>query len=196
MEEQAARYRGGRAATVTDWDLFENGKILVIRSTPALWQWARNNEPSNSVRTAKQNALIALTQEDPVSTPGSTAEKVQKTEATGTEETKTSEGETGVADKPDGPFDIDGFRFAGVAVRFGRAALQYRLMLALWDAKMKQLTLPRDIQDVIVEVWGDDNEIEDSTFRQLCSDTRRRLQAANCPLTIRVMEGKVQLTRV
>jgi hypothetical protein len=96
--------------------------------------------------------------------------------------------------KPDGPFDSDGFRFAGVDVRFGKAGKQYRLVTALWDAKTKRPAEPQPIENVIAEVWGDDNETEDSAFRQLCADTRARFQKANCPLDIRQVNGKVQLS--
>jgi hypothetical protein len=43
-QDRAERYRG-RPATVSDWDLFEHGRILQIRSTPALWDWWRG-EPA------------------------------------------------------------------------------------------------------------------------------------------------------
>lgn len=109
--------------------------------------------------------------------------------------TQQSEGEKSKPDaKPDGPFDADGFRFAGVDVRFGKAGKQYRLVMALWDAKKKSPAAPRPIEDVIAEVWGDDNETEDSAFRQLCADTRTRFQKVNCPLDIRQVNGKVQLS--
>ncbi len=95
---------------------------------------------------------------------------------------------------PDGPFGADGFRLKGVEVRFGRATLQYRLVLALWDGKKKRVRPPRPILDVMAEVWGHDHETEDATFRQLCGDARRRLEAQNFPLTIQQIAGKVQLS--
>lgn len=98
------------------------------------------------------------------------------------------------APKPNGPFGVDGFRFAGVEVKFGRAVKQYGLVVALWDAQNKRPTEPRAIEDVIAEVWGDENKTEDSTFRQLCTDTRRRFEGANCPLNIQPLNGKVHLT--
>lgn len=111
-------------------------------------------------------------------------------------DTRENEGEKPKPDdKPDGPFDADGFRFAGVEVKFGRAGKQYCLVKALWDAKKKRPAAPRPVEDVITEVWGDENRTEDSTFRQLCADTRRRFQTANCPLDIQQTNGKVQLSR-
>jgi hypothetical protein len=92
-------------------------------------------------------------------------------------------------DKPDGPFGADGFRFAGVEVRFGRAPKQYRLVKALWNAKANRLAEPRPIEDVKDEVWGEGNDTEDTAFRQLCSDTRKKLQTANCPLDIEALNG-------
>ena len=104
----------------------------------------------------------------------------------------TQEGSKGP--QPDGPFDADGFRFAGVEVRFGRAAKQYRLVLALWDVAKRRPADPRPIQDVIDEVWGEGNDTDDARFRSLCSEVRlTRFQPANCPLDIRPMQGKVQL---
>jgi hypothetical protein len=97
------------------------------------------------------------------------------------------------ATKPDGPFDADGFRFAGVDVRFGKASKQYRLVMALWDAKKKRPAEPRPVQDVITQVWGNDNDTEDAAFRKLCSDVRDRFQRTNCPLEVVYTNGMVQL---
>jgi hypothetical protein len=44
LEEVAKRYRGGREATVTDWDLCEGGKIYDLRSTPGLWTWSDSQQ--------------------------------------------------------------------------------------------------------------------------------------------------------
>jgi len=110
--------------------------------------------------------------------------------------TQQGEGEKRPAAKPDGPFDADGFRFAGVEVKFGKASKQYRLVMALWDEKKKSPAAPRPVEEVIAEVWGDDNETEDAAFRQLCADTRARFQKANCPLGIRQVNGNVQLLPV
>lgn len=108
-------------------------------------------------------------------------------------------GEGGTPPKPtdpDGPFNAGGFRFLGIEVQFRRAALQYRLVLALWDCKQNQMASPRPVDDVMSEVWGENHDTSESAFRQLCSDTRHRFQAANCPLDIKVMNGKVQLVRL
>jgi hypothetical protein len=94
---------------------------------------------------------------------------------------------------PDGPFEIDGFRFRGIEVRFGRAALQQRLALALWDAENQRPSLPRPVEDVMSEVYGQDHATEDNTFRQLCSDTRRRFEAANLSLTLENLQGMLGL---
>jgi hypothetical protein len=96
-------------------------------------------------------------------------------------------------DKPNGPFAPNGFQYAGIKVRFGRASKQYGLVRALWDDQKNAPYEPRPVGDVIDTVWGEENDTEDSTFRQLCSDTRRRLQAANCPLDITQVNGTVQL---
>ena len=96
---------------------------------------------------------------------------------------------------PDGPFDPDGFRFAQVEVRFDRAALRRRLVLALWDTGQNQMASPRPTEDVISEVYESD-DVEDATFRKLCSDTRQDLRKANCPLDIETKQGKVQLRRL
>ena len=96
----------------------------------------------------------------------------------------------------DGPFDADGFRFDGVEVRFGRSALQPLLVLALWDATIKQISPPRPVDDVMAEVYGHDHDTSDNTFRQLCADTRRRFEAANFPLGITTTGGRVHLARL
>ncbi|QJW98519.1 hypothetical protein [Frigoriglobus tundricola] len=98
--------------------------------------------------------------------------------------------------EPDGPFEADGFSYGGVPVRFGRAVLRYRLVLALWDRELNQFTPPRPIEDVMVEVYGDEHDKDDATFRQLCSDTRGVFQRENCPLEIRSVQGLVHLARV
>jgi hypothetical protein len=94
---------------------------------------------------------------------------------------------------PDGPFDPDGFRYHGGEVRFGRAGKQRGLVLALWDQQNFCPLPARLIQDVITEVYGEDNDTTDPAFRQLCSDTQRKLDAGNVPLTIQNLQGKVQL---
>jgi hypothetical protein len=186
MADQAARYRGGRAATVTDWDLFEDGRILELRSTTALWAWYQDGcLPSPAACGGSPN---------PESIPG-TAQGGKSEPPLA--ETRTAEsGQPNPNDQPDGPFEADGFRFFGVEVRFGRAALQRRLVLALWDAENNRPTDPRPIEDVLAEVWGEEHDTTDSAFRQLCTDTRTRFQKENCPLDIKPLLGTVQLVRV
>ncbi len=110
-------------------------------------------------------------------------------------ETQQGEGEKSKPDdKPDGPFDADGFRFAGVEVRFGRAVLQQRLVLALWDAEKQQVAPPRQVEAVMDDVYGAEHRTEDSTFRKLCSETRTRLATAGCSLAIKTpTPGVLQL---
>jgi hypothetical protein len=97
------------------------------------------------------------------------------------------------AGAPDGPFEPNGFRFRGVPVRFGRAALQLWLIRALWDGANACPREAQPIQTVIDAVWGEKNDTGDGAFRQLCTDTRTKLESANCPLTIRAEQGKVWL---
>lgn len=108
---------------------------------------------------------------------------------------KAEGGKPDAGDAPDGPFGADGFRFAGVEVRFGRAAKQYRLVLSLWDSEKHRPGPPRPVVEVMSEVWGEGHDTEDGAFRDLCSTVRRRFQAANCPLTIQSVQSKVQLAR-
>jgi hypothetical protein len=96
--------------------------------------------------------------------------------------------------EPDGPFEPDGFRFRGIEVRFGRAGKQLLLVLALWDAAQRCPRLPREIEHVMTEVYGEDHDTSDPAFRQLCSDTRRRLEAANLALAVNYVQGKVWLS--
>jgi hypothetical protein len=95
--------------------------------------------------------------------------------------------------EPDGPFEADGFRFRGAEVHFGRAAKQYGLVLALWDSDNGCPHPPRSIEDVLRDVYGENHDTEDTAFRQLCTDTRRRLEAVVFPLTIENVLGKVSL---
>lgn len=95
--------------------------------------------------------------------------------------------------EPDGPFGINGFRFAGKEVQFGRAALQFGLVKSLWDAKARQIASPRQISEVIEDVWGHDHDTADATFRQMVADTNKKFQIANCPIKIQAAQGSVQL---
>ena len=95
--------------------------------------------------------------------------------------------------EPDGPFGTDGFRFRGVEVRFRRAALPRKLVLALWDEKNRRPQDARQVEDVLSQVYGEAHQTEDATFRQLCTDTRGRFQAVNMALDIECLQGKVQL---
>jgi len=130
---------------------------------------------------------------DPPASVSSAGENQSSLEA---EKTKGEMVKSEQEDESDGPFGITEFRFAGVAVKFGRAGKQYRLVMALWDTEKRRPAPPRLVEAVISEVWGDASDIADSTFRQLCADTRRRFEAENCPLAIQQMNGKVQLSRL
>ncbi len=98
--------------------------------------------------------------------------------------------------KTDGFFDADGFRFAGVEVRFGRAYQQYKLVKALWEEPINSPASPRLVEQVLYDVYGDSHDTTDAAFRQLCSDTRKRFETANCPLLISSVQGKVFLKPV
>ncbi len=93
----------------------------------------------------------------------------------------------------DGPFATDGLCFSGVKVRFGKASLRYKLVMALWDARSKTPAPARQIEEVMSEIYGEEHEKTDAAFRQLCSDTRTHFQKVNCPLTIVTLNGKVHL---
>jgi hypothetical protein len=102
-------------------------------------------------------------------------------------------GSEGGPSHPDGPFPPDGFRYEGITVRFKRAARQYQLVSSLWT---EPLFASRLIQEVIDEVYGDENDTSEAAFRQLCSDTRRKLETANCPITIETLNGSIQFRRL
>jgi hypothetical protein len=97
---------------------------------------------------------------------------------------------------PDGPVEPDGFRLDCAEVRFGRATLQRKLIVSLWDTKKRRPCPARPIQDVVDDVYGEEHDPTDEAFRQLCSDSRRKLEAANLPLTIEMKQGTVRLTRL
>jgi hypothetical protein len=99
----------------------------------------------------------------------------------------------GQAHEPDGPFEADGFRFQGAEVHFRRAAKQFSLILALWDSANHCPHPARPVEDVITDVYGENNDTGDTAFRQLCFDTRRRLEAEHFPLTINTLQGKASL---
>jgi hypothetical protein len=101
--------------------------------------------------------------------------------------------ETSSVPQPDGPFGVDGFRFCNVSVSFRRAALQRKLVLALWDQANRTPREARKNEDVICEVYGEEHDTSDAAFRQLCADTRRRFEARALPLTIELLQGYVRL---
>src|SRR5262249_31943536 len=101
---------------------------------------------------------------------------------------------SGAAVLPDGPFGIDGFRYKNVEVRFGRAAKQRSLVLALWDDANSRPRDARPIEEVLTDVYGQDHETEDAAFRQLRAEARRRFESSALPLPIETTQGKVQLT--
>jgi hypothetical protein len=67
------------------------------------------------------------------------------------------------------------------------------LVLALWDEEKRCPHPARPIQNVLDEVYGHDNEATEEAFRQLCSDTRSKLEEANLPLTIENLQGTTRL---
>jgi hypothetical protein len=97
------------------------------------------------------------------------------------------------AEELDGFFDGDGFRYKKSEVRFGRAAKQQALMSAIWDQQELRPCARRSIEDVLQDVYGRDHDTEDATFRQLCSDTQRKLDAANVALRITCQQGSIWL---
>jgi hypothetical protein len=129
---------------------------------------------------------VATALEEPATAPKEPAERP--------EPTATDRGGVGESTpEPDGPFGPDGFRFGGASVRFGRAGKQRSLVLALWDQHAGCRRDFRAAEDVITEVYGEENDTSDSAFRQLCSDTQKRLDIAGVPLTIVNRQGKVGL---
>ncbi len=102
-------------------------------------------------------------------------------------------GDAGDEPLSDGPFGTDGFRFGGAEVHFGRAAFQQRLVLALWDAENRRPRPARPVEEVLDEVHGEGHDTTDAAYRQLCTDTRTRFEAANFPLTIENLQGTVRL---
>lgn len=94
---------------------------------------------------------------------------------------------------PDGPFNGDGFRFRNKEVRFGRAAKQLALVLALWSKKTRRPHKQQSILAVMEKVYGHDHDSGDSKFRQLCSDTQAKLDRVNTNLRIRCVQGYISL---
>jgi len=156
------------------------------KSYPTLGNPVCIENPWAASMSLLQDMRDALTN-SPTTPPAMTAEKP-------TAELNSPAGES--RQLPDGPFDADGFRFDGVEVRFGTAVLQYRLIQSLWNKACSAPALPRPLEEVLVELYGEENETEDSTFRQLCSNARKKLEANHFPLTILTVQGKVQLKSV
>jgi hypothetical protein len=94
---------------------------------------------------------------------------------------------------PDGPFEPNGFRFRGKALTWGRAVLRKKLTLALWDAASGKPRPPRGTQQIIEEVYGEDEQTSEATFRGLVSDTRQHFLREHLALDIRNEQGKVWL---
>ncbi|MFM8270786.1 MAG: hypothetical protein ACKODX_00405, partial [Gemmata sp.] len=146
------------AATLRDW--LRDG---VPRPTEAVWRALRDwesgmavldNDPPSAAERAVPGGAGVLRQDADRPITGKPTRPARR--PTGRSKAK---GRSRRPDaKPDGPFDADGFRFAGVDVRFGKAGKQYLLVMALWDAKKKAPAAPRPVEDVIAEVWGDENE--------------------------------------
>ncbi len=118
---------------------------------------------------------------------GRAADEPGETSADGTIPQQTT------ADLPNGPFGTDGFRYRKKEVRFGRAAKQRALLLALWDEENLRPRDPRPVQDVLDAVYGEDHDTDDAAFRQLCADTRSRFEKSAVPLTIETVQGRIQL---
>jgi hypothetical protein len=121
------------------------------------------------------------------------ARDARKAARTGAGATASPPGAPQADSLPDGPFDPNGFRYGGFEMSFGRAGKQQALVLALWDRKKRRPQPPRPVEDVITAVYGEDNDTEDVTFRQLCSDVQRRLDTGHLPLRVRTGVGKVWL---
>jgi hypothetical protein len=66
-------------------------------------------------------------------------------------------------------------------------------VLALWDQQERRPRPARPIEEVITEVYGEDNDTSDPAFRQLCSDAQKKFDAGNVPLKFESLRGKVHL---
>ncbi len=98
---------------------------------------------------------------------------------------------------PDGPFEPDGFRFGTAVVRFGGAAKEYRVLKALWDKDKQRPFETRTVEDVMCEVYGEDHDTDEKTFRKMVSTVRGRLATEHFPLAIpHICQGQLRLVRV
>ncbi len=70
IEENARLLRGDRSPTVADWDLGEGGRILAIRSTPALWRWDQSGCPADPLEIVLPAGSPAEVTTPAVETPG------------------------------------------------------------------------------------------------------------------------------
>jgi hypothetical protein len=166
--------------------------IQLVRLCQRIQGWLDSNRTCLSDAVLGDLAAVAQTIDDAVADLDSKEARGQASKQSTAELPRATN--SGVTALPDGPFEADGFLFQNVEVRFGRAVKQRSLVLALWDVTNCRPRDARPIEDVLTEVYGEDHDTEDAAFRQLCADTRRRIESVAISLTIETSQGYVQFT--
>lgn len=96
--------------------------------------------------------------------------------------------------EPDGPLPPHRFRYRGKTVSFGRAALRYRLVVALWDASEHRPREFRPMGKVIEEVYGGQRSRKpEERLHALCSEVRKAFRTEGLALTVRTEGAMIWL---
>lgn len=104
----------------------------------------------------------------------------------------------GTADQPPGEGPLNGpgergrFWWDGKSVDLSGAPLRYRLCAALWDADTSRPRGERTQDEVLVELYPDDDAPE-GKLKDVVKNLKRDFERAGIPLTVRLRGGRVWL---
>jgi hypothetical protein len=94
----------------------------------------------------------------------------------------------------DGPVEGNGYRLDGITVRFGKSRIKHRLLTYLWDAERGRPHEYREIEDVIKDVWNDE-QTSDKAVTKMCQRVSDDLRGAGILWTVQCMTGRVWLAK-
>jgi len=96
--------------------------------------------------------------------------------------------------EPDGPFPPHHFRYRGKIVSFPRAALRYRLVVALWDERKQRPRECSPMGNVIEEVYGEQRiRKPEERLHALCNEVRKAFRTEQLALTVRTGDAMIWL---
>ena len=93
---------------------------------------------------------------------------------------------------PHGPDDLTGFMWRGKFIDLKGASLRRRLLVALWDTERRCPSAPRQVTEVMENLWPDD-DASDGKLKDLIYRVNGKFQKAGMMLSVHQGDGLIWL---